>query len=134
MEKCLGNINPILRFVLILLLIVVAVPPLLETGTGALSFLAWTAVSICLLFLFIGLIALCLLLGGIAAVAAGTVTLIHELFLGLLLIGGGLLMAGAGCFTMILAVWFYGTALPWLFRKAGDLCDRIFHQKRRQGV
>ena len=133
-EKCLGNINPILRFVLILLLIVVAVPPLLETGTGALSFLAWTAVSICLLFLFIGLIALCLLLGGIAAVAAGTVTLIHELFLGLLLIGGGLLMAGAGCFTMILAVWFYGTALPWLFRKAGDLCDRIFHQKRRQGV
>lgn len=132
--KCLENMNPIMRFILILLCIIVILPPLLKTGTGALSAAAGFAVSLCLLFVFIGIVALCLILGGIASAVFGIIYAFEQFFVGLLFIGAGLLMAGVGCFAMIVAFWFYGTVIPWLFRRAGDLCDRIFHQKRRQGV
>lgn len=83
-------------------------------------------------------------LGGLVGVAAAAVGLtvaavllvgfgIGELFvsplIGICLIGTGLLLGGFAMLFLLLTVWLCGTAIPWLFRNAADLCGRLFHKK-----
>ena len=59
---------------------------------------------------------------------------IGELFvaplIGMCLIGAGILLLGLSIFFIWITVWLWGSALPWLIRKAVDLFSRILHGKR----
>ncbi|RGZ00583.1 DUF1700 domain-containing protein [Clostridium sp. AM58-1XD] len=133
-ERKLDRMNPTLKFILLALCIALVAPTLLKMGTGVAATIVGSIMGICFFFICIGLVAGCIILGGVAFCFFGLVTMFGAFFEGLMLIGIGLLLIGGGCFAMVLAVWFYGTAAPWIFRKTGDLCDRIFHRERGKRV
>ena len=117
-----------------IILIIVAAPMIWALGTGALGTIFSIIVAIFVLFAGIGILAAVFMLGGLAAFVAGMIWLFQSIGSGLICIGAGLFMMGMGVILFLVAIWFYGTVVPWAFHKAGDWCDKIFHKKERKTV
>ncbi|MEY8338381.1 DUF1700 domain-containing protein [Lachnospiraceae bacterium 62-35] len=126
--------NLAVRRLLLFLILLAAVTGIFKISKGVLTAVAGIIVGICILFIGIGLAAICLILGGVAFGAFGLVTMFGELFQGLMWIGLGLLSIGFGCFALLLAIWFYGIVLPWIFHKTENVCTRLLGKERRGAV
>ena len=71
-----------------------------------------------------------LFIGAIVLLGIGIGELFVAPLIGMCLIGAGILLLGLSIFFIWITVWLWGSALPWLIRKAVDLFSRILHGKR----
>lgn len=126
--------NQAVRRLLLFLILLAAATGIFKMSQGVLTTAVGLIVGICILFLGIGLVAVCLILGGVALGAFGLVTMFGEFFQGFMWIGLGLLSIGFGCFALLLAIWFYGIVLPWIFHKIERVCSRLLGKERRGAV
>ncbi|RHT57637.1 DUF1700 domain-containing protein [Clostridium sp. AM29-11AC] len=82
------------------------------------------------LLLSVGVLTVGLLLGGAAVSVLSLAGIAAQPALGFLFLGIGLFMTGAGLIVLIAAVLFYGTFLPWLFKKGREWIGSLKKQQK----
>lgn len=100
-------------------------------GAGALAAgVVSAAITLGGLLLVVGILAATLLIAGAAVIGMSLICIAVHPTAGVLLLGIGLFLMGSGVVTLVLAILFYGTFLPWVFKKLGA-CFRGRGNKRR---
>lgn len=100
-------------------------------GAGALAAgVISAAVTFGGLLLAVGILAAALLIAGAAVIGMALICMAVHPTAGLLLLGIGLFLLGSGVVTLVLAILFYGTFLPWVFKTLGA-CLRGRGSRRR---
>jgi uncharacterized membrane protein len=126
------RMDPKSRWILILL-VVIATSPLWIGLIGAVFGLLVGAVG-ALIGLVVALAALTLagLLGGVVVAAVGIFRFFTaDLLTGVMTSGVGMLLIALGLLSLMILVWMFGTAVPWLLKKLSALF-RYGREKGRQ--
>ena len=117
------------KYVLLGLLILLGLPIAIPLAIGLLGMVLGLAIVL-LALIFVGFVLLgVMVVVGVALVAAGFAALISRTLAGIALIGIGLMVGVAGVAATVGVGYVCIRFLPKLFRKIGELCEKIFKRK-----
>ncbi len=129
-KKLKPRTNGCLKVILCIILLCVASPFALGMGGAVLGILIGGVVAFGVLLMLVGIFCLIFFFIGIVALVAGIASIMQDPPIAVFVIGVGLLNLGFGCLTLLFSVWFYGKAIPWLFRRIGNGLDAVSERVR----
>jgi len=130
-QKSSPRTSGLLKFVLWVILIIVAAPALLGAGGIAFGLAAGFLGILVGVIAFLGTLTLALLLGGISLCGVGILAMLKLTSSGLLMLGAGIVIIGLGILSLMVSILFYGRFLPWLIRGIVDGISRLVHGRRK---
>lgn len=126
--------NTLKGILFIVLIITVArwIPRLIGLGGHAVSFLFGAIGVVLAITLLAGLTACVLLLTGGGLMIAGLVRIVAIPVEGMMLLGGGVIVLGAGFLMVAFAICFYGKFLPFLMHSIGVGMNKLRMREHRR--
>lgn len=115
--------------VLIVILCVLASPVLLGVGSGVLGTLFGLIVTWFSLIFAFGAIAVSLIVVMIVLIIVGVMCLFQSPFVGVAVVGTGMILGGLGILFLMLTVAMAGIATPAICRGIVTLCKKLFGKK-----
>lgn len=122
------------RSFLLVGLVLVATPFLLGLGRTVSRITAGALGLLVVAVLLVGLLTGLAWIGAACALVAGLALLLADVWAGVLVIGGGVLLLGLGLVGMALSVMLYGMLLPRCIRGVVDWISRMLHRGRHGNV
>lgn len=119
--------------ILVVLIILVAAPVGIPVVLGILGVLLGLVAAAFGIFFALVVAAAAIALAGVVAFLAGIAVLIASPAHGLMLMGGGMILAAVGAVATVAAVRLCRIVLPGMFRFVVELCRKPFHRKRGRG-
>lgn len=118
--------------VLIVILCILASPVILSVASGILSALAGLLAAWFALILTFGVVAVVFIVMMIVLIVVGIMGMFADPFVGVAVIGIGLLLGGLGILFLMLTVAMAGIATPAMFRGCGALIRKLTGKKKEQ--
>lgn len=121
----------VLKWILIILGLVIALPVIFGLGSGVLGILIGLTVAVVMIFLSVFIVNGALIFGGIVMFIAGIFRGMTYLSEGLATAGGGMIMVALGLCMLIFSVWIACKVIPGFFRWVARLCKKPFNRRRQ---
>lgn len=129
-----GRLRRLIKVGLLLALLAFLAPIAMGIGSSVLGVLAGIACLLIALLIGIGVLTAVTCIAAVVCLVMGMWGLFVSFAPGLLVLGIGVFLLGAGMIGIAVSVMVYGEFLPYMIRSLVNLAGRFFHRGRRRSI